>query len=149
MNDVRFKGSVLSLFRIVVGLLFVCHGLASIFGVLGGNRGTGQPVPMGQWPGWWAALIQLVCGGLVLIGLLTRPAALLASGSMAYAYFTVHQEKGLLPMTNGGEAAAMFCWSFLLVAVLGAGPWAVDALLRRDRTELTDRSTDRRAAATA
>ncbi|GGL28978.1 DoxX family protein [Planomonospora parontospora] len=126
----RLRGPVLSLFRAVTGLLFLFHGLASIFGVLGGNRGTGQAVEFGAWPGWWAALIQLVFGGLVLTGLLTRISALVCSGSMAYAYFVVHQPEHLLPLLNGGELAALFCWSFLLVTVLGPGPWALDALLR-------------------
>ncbi|MEV0001219.1 DoxX family protein [Micromonospora sp. NPDC050980] len=134
MAPAQLSGPVLSLFRIVVGALFVCHGAASIFGILGGNPTTGAAIPLGTWPGWWAALIQLVCGALVLVGLGTRPAALLASGSMAYAYFVVHQQHGLLPISNGGEAAAMFCWSFLLVAVLGPGPWALDVLLSRRRT---------------
>ncbi|GAA3756808.1 DoxX family protein [Micromonospora maritima] len=134
----QVNGPVLSLFRVVVGVLFVCHGAASIFGILGGNPATGGTVPFATWPGWWAALIQLVCGALVLVGLLTRPAALLASGSMAYAYFVVHQPHGLLPLRNGGELAALFCWTFLLVAVLGPGPWALDALLSRRRGEPAD-----------
>ncbi|MEU4771431.1 DoxX family protein [Micromonospora sp. NPDC023644] len=129
----RIGGPALSLFRAVVGLLFLCHGLASLLGILGGNRGTGEAVPLGEWPGWWAALIQAVCGGLVLVGLLTRAAALLASGSMAYAYFVVHQPDALLPLRNGGELAVLFCWSFLLIAVFGPGVWAVDTLLRARR----------------
>ncbi|MFJ1538451.1 DoxX family protein [Micromonospora chalcea] len=133
MIPTQLSGPFLSLFRVVVGLLFLCHGVASIFGVFGGNRGSGEPIPFATWPGWWAALIQLVCGVLVLVGLLTRPAALLASGSMAYAYFVVHQPQSLLPLENGGEMAALFCWSFLLVAVLGPGSWALDALLARRR----------------
>ncbi|MEU4381203.1 DoxX family protein [Micromonospora echinofusca] len=129
----RIGGPALSLFRAVVGLLFLCHGLASLLGILGGSRGTGEAVPLGEWPGWWAALIQAVCGGLVLVGLLTRPAALLASGSMAYAYFVVHQPDALLPLRNGGELAVLFCWSFLLIAVFGPGAWALDTLLRARR----------------
>ncbi|MBQ1072313.1 DoxX family protein [Micromonospora sp. C31] len=125
----RIGGPALSLFRAVVGLLFLCHGLASLLGVLGGNQGTGEAVPLGEWPGWWAALIQAVCGALVLVGLLTRAAALLASGSMAYAYFVVHQPDALLPLRNGGELAVLFCWSFLLIAVFGPGAWALDTLL--------------------
>ncbi|MER7585288.1 DoxX family protein [Kitasatospora sp. NPDC097691] len=121
---------VLTAFRIVVGLLFACHGAASLFGVLGGAKGGGT-VPLGQWPGWWAALIQLVGGVLVLLGAGTRTAALLCSGSMAYAYFTVHQEHALLPLQNGGEASVMFCWAFLTIAVLGSGPYALDRLLTR------------------
>ncbi|MCL7459317.1 DoxX family protein [Micromonospora echinofusca] len=130
----RIGGPALSLFRAVVGLLFLCHGLAALLGILGGSRGTGEAVPLGEWPGWWAALIQAVCGGLVLVGLLTRPAALLASGSMAYAYFVVHQPDALLPLRNGGELAVLFCWSFLLIAVFGPGAWALDTLLRARRS---------------
>ncbi|WP_051824903.1 DoxX family protein [Kitasatospora aureofaciens] len=120
---------VLTAFRVVVGLLFACHGVASVFGVLGGTKGGGS-LPLGQWPGWWAALIQLVGGALVLLGVGTRYAALLCSDSMAYAYFTVHQEHALLPLQNGGEPSVMFCWAFLAIAVLGAGPYSLDRLLR-------------------
>ncbi|GII21582.1 DoxX family protein [Planosporangium mesophilum] len=131
----RIHGETVSLYRMVIGLLFLCHGLASLFGVLGGAFGAGHTVAAGTWPGWWAALIQLVTGGLVLVGFLTRPAALLASGSMAFAYFTVHQERGLWPIQNGGELAALFCWSFLLIVVVGPGRWSVDRLLGRARSE--------------
>ncbi|MFC8846580.1 MULTISPECIES: DoxX family protein [unclassified Micromonospora] len=133
MNLDRLAGPVLSLFRMVIGLLFLFHGLSSLFGVFGGARGTGQAVPLGTWPGWYAALIQAVCGALVLAGLFTRPAALLASGSMAYAYFVVHQPEGLLPLRNGGELSVLFCWAFVLISVLGPGTWAADTLLGRRR----------------
>lgn len=133
MLSARLRDPVLSLFRIVVGLLFVFHGASSLFGIFGGARGTGQALEVGQWPGWWAALIQLVAGGLVLIGLFTRAAATLCSGSMAYAYFVVHQPKDLLPMHNGGELPAMFCWAFLLIAVLGAGSWSLESLMHANR----------------
>jgi putative oxidoreductase len=72
-------------------------------------------------------------GGLVLLGLLTRVAALLCSGAMAFAYFTVHQPQALLPLLNGGELAALFYLIFLLIAVLGPGPFALDAMLQRVR----------------
>jgi putative oxidoreductase len=117
------------LFRIVVGLLFACHGVAGLFGLLGGSRGSGEPIPVGVWPNWYAALIQLACGLLVLIGLATRPAAILASGSMAYAYFVVHQPEGLMPIENGGVNSALYAWSFLLIGVVGAGSWSLDALI--------------------
>ena len=129
----KYSAATLSLFRVVVGLLFALHGASSVFGVFGGNRGSGEAVPFGAWPGWWAGLIQLVCGLLVMVGLFTRPAALLASGSMAYAYFTVHQPQALLPLSNGGDSSALFAWGFLLIAVLGPGSWALDALLSRTR----------------
>ena len=122
---------VLSLFRVIVGALFVCHGAATLFGVLGGTPGTGAATPVGTWPGWWAALIQFAGGILVVLGLGTRLAAMLCSGSMAYAYFTIHQEKAALPIQNGGEAAVMFCWAFLLIALAGPGAWALDTLLTR------------------
>ncbi|MEU1184069.1 DoxX family protein [Streptomyces sp. NPDC005820] len=122
----------LGLFRIVVGLLFACHGAASLFGVLGGAVGTeGGTVDTGSWPGWYAAAIQLVCGVLVLLGLGTRAAAFLASGSMAYAYFKVHQPGALWPLENGGEASAMFCWAFLLLVFTGSGALSVDRLITR------------------
>ncbi|GGK87573.1 hypothetical protein Sme01_48980 [Sphaerisporangium melleum] len=134
MNVDRFAGPVLSLFRVVTGLLFMFHGLSSVFGVFGGSRGTGQAIPFGAWPGWWAAIIQLIFGTLVVLGLFTRVSALLSSGSMAYAYFVVHQPQALLPLNNGGEMAALFCWSFFLVAVFGPGVWALDTLIQRRRS---------------
>ena len=136
LSSPRFAQITWSLFRIVVGLLFTCHGLASLFGVLGGSRGTGEPLAVGLWPNWYAALIQLVCGLLVLVGLFTRPAAILASGSMAYAYFVVHQPDGLMPIENGGVTPALYAWTFLLIAAFGAGNWSADALIssRRGRT---------------
>ncbi|WP_431727899.1 DoxX family protein [Verrucosispora sp. TAA-831] len=146
MRTDRFGGPALSLFRMVIGLLFLCHGLSSLFGVFGGARGSGEPVPLGTWPGWWAALIQAVCGALVLVGLLTRPAALVASGSMAYAYFVVHQPEALLPLRNNGELSVLFCWSFLLIAILGPGSWALDNLLRqRNGAALDVKAAERRS----
>jgi putative oxidoreductase len=133
MSSPRLAAPLWSVFRIVVGLLFLCHGLASVFGVLGGNRGSGQAIEPGTWPNWYAGVIQLVCGGLVLAGLATRPAAILASGSMAYAYFVVHQPQALMPIQNGGVTPALYAWAFLAIAVIGAGPWSVDALIARHR----------------
>ncbi|MEU9984877.1 DoxX family protein [Streptomyces sp. NPDC050856] len=118
----------LGLFRMVVGLLFLCHGAASLFGVLGGAVGGGT-VPTGAWPGWYAAVIQLVGGALVLLGLGTRGAAFIASGSMAYAYFSAHQSQALFPLQNGGEPSVLFCWAFLLLVFTGPGAFALDGLL--------------------
>ncbi|MEV0405810.1 DoxX family protein [Actinoallomurus sp. NPDC050550] len=130
MNAVdRARPYVLSLFRIVVAFLFVCHGLASLFGVLGGVSGRGDALPAGNWPYWWAALIEFVAGVLVLVGLGTRVAALVCSGAMAYAYFSVHQPRALFPLQSGGDLAVLFCWAFLLVAIFGPGPWSLDRLV--------------------
>jgi putative oxidoreductase len=128
---------MLSLHRMIVAFLFACHGAASLFGVLGGAPGSGTAVPVGVWPYWWAGLIEFVGGILVLIGLGSRGAALICSGTMAYAYFTVHQPRAIFPIQNTGELAILFCWAFLLPAVFGPGPWALDriagtALRRRE-----------------
>ncbi|WP_310368027.1 DoxX family protein [Catenuloplanes atrovinosus] len=134
----RLSVPVTTLFRVVVGLIFAVHGSATVLGLFGGSRGTGEAVAVGLWPGWYAGVIQLVAGTLVVVGLATRVAALLCSGSMAYAYFVVHQPDALAPVANGGEAAALFCWAFLLIAVLGPGPYSLDALLtRRTRAAAT------------
>jgi putative oxidoreductase len=122
----------LGAFRMVVGLLFTVRGAASLFGVLGGAAGTdGGTIPAGTWPGWYAAVIQLVAGALVLLGLGTRGAALIASGSMAYAYFDVHQQAALWPIQNGGELPVLFCWAFLLLVFTGSGAFALDGLVGR------------------
>ncbi|MEU8545686.1 DoxX family protein [Streptomyces roseoverticillatus] len=123
---------VLSAFRVVIGLLFACHGIASLFGVLGGAAGThGGTVPAGTWPNWYAAVIQVVAGLLVLLGAGTRSAALIASGSMAYAYFDVHQSTALWPIQNGGELPVVFCWGFLLLVFTGPGALSLDRLFSR------------------
>jgi putative oxidoreductase len=138
----RNRGRVLALFRIVVSLCFACHGAAALFGILGGVYG-GTP-SFGAWPDWWAAVIELVGGILVLFGLGTRGAALICSGSMAFAYFTKHQPHEVFPIQNGGEPAVMFCWSYLLIAVFGPGSWALGSLFGRtpgsNSTEVTEES---------
>jgi putative oxidoreductase len=128
------RPQVLSVYRVVIALLFVTHGARTLFGVLGPGRTAGFL----EWPSWWAAAIQLVAGSLVLVGLFTRPAALLCSGSMAYAYFTVHVERALWPLQNGGEGAALFCWGFFLIAVFGAGVWSLDHALAARRHSSDD-----------
>ncbi|GAA2099654.1 DoxX family protein [Streptomyces albiaxialis] len=125
---------VLSLFRIVVGLLFACHGLGSLFGVIGPAAGPEvDTAATGAWPIWYAAVIELVGGTLVMLGVGTRTAALLCSGEMAYAYFDTHAPEGLIPLDNGGEIAAFYCWAFLLLVCTGPGPLSLDRLFRGRR----------------
>ncbi|MFI6182728.1 DoxX family protein [Nonomuraea sp. NPDC051191] len=132
------QGLFLAFYRFVTGLLFACHGVATLFGVLGGPQG---PAPsLGEWPGWWAAVIQLVAGVLVVLGVATRAAAVICSGTMAYAYFVVHQPQALFPIENGGEKAALFCWGFLLIAAFGPGRWALSARLTSPRAVAHERS---------
>ncbi|WP_431994379.1 DoxX family protein [Streptomyces griseoflavus] len=120
---------VLGLFRIVLGLLFASEGAATLFGVL--DR---EASPAGDWPFWYAGLIELVCGVLVLLGVATRGAAFLSSGAMAFAYFTEHQKDGLFPLQNGGLAPALFCWGFLLLVFFGPGSLSLSGPLRRGDT---------------
>lgn len=122
----------LTALRLVSGFLFACHG-AQGFGAFGGVDGQGAAVPLGMWPAWWASAIELVAGILICVGLGTRAAAVVASGVMAYAYFTVHQPMGLLPLQNMGEQAALYAWIFLLIAAAGPGKLALSRLVFRSR----------------
>jgi putative oxidoreductase len=123
----------LSVFRVMFGLLFLCHGLAALIG-WPAHDSAHYPAPVGQWPGYYAGWIEAVTGALITLGLFTRPAAFLASGEMAFAYFTVHMAKDFFPINNGGEAAVMFCFAFLLLIFAGGGPYALDARLGGRRT---------------
>ncbi|MDT9698483.1 DoxX family protein [Streptomyces sp. P17] len=128
----------LGLFRIVVGLLFACHGASSLFGVLGG-----QSVETGTWPNWYAAVIELVGGSLVLLGLATRAAAFVSSGAMAYAYFKVHQPEALWPIQNSGEGAAMFCWAMFLLIFTGSGAFGLDRLFAKRSSAQREPASER------
>ncbi len=125
-------GLVTGASRIVISFLFGFHGLQG-FGFFGGVDGQGGGVPFGSFPGWWGSLFELVGALLLLVGLASRPAAILLSGVMAYAYFTVHAPMGLLPLQNMGEPAAVYAWIFLLFAAIGPGRFAVDTLIKRRR----------------
>lgn len=118
----RSGPAALALFRIVIGLLFALHGTAKLFGWPATKSGA---VPFGTWPYWWAGVIELAVGVLVALGLFTRIAAVIGSGTMAFAYFTEHQAKGLLPIENGGELATLYCFAFLLIALIGPGAFAL------------------------
>ena len=124
-----FSPAVLGIFRIVIGLLFAMHGTVKLFSWPMALKGGATP--FGQWPYWWAGVIEVVVGLLLMLGLFTRSAAILGSGTMAYAYFTAHQAKGLWPIQNGGEPAVLFCFAMLLIGFAGAGAFAVDTLIRQ------------------
>src|SRR5512145_739321 len=113
--------------RILTGLMFMAHGLQKIFGMFGG-------VPEGA-PAfivYGAGAIELVTGALIAIGLVTAPAAFLASGTMAFAYFLGHvmspqnPTHNILPIVNKGELAVLYCWVFFFIAAKGSGIWSVD-----------------------
>jgi len=123
----RFESYAYALMRIVAGLLFLFHGLQKLFGMYGGKT-----VPLMSQYGL-AGVIELIGGALVMIGLFAGPAAFVASGEMAYAYFVSHQPGGTWPVENGGELAALYCFVFLYVATRGSGTWSVDWLRGRGR----------------
>lgn len=116
----RYSPMTYALMRIVFGFLWVFHGLQKI-GVFGGD-----PVAPLSLRGA-AAGIEIVAGLLIMVGLFTRPAAFIASGQMAVAYFLVHAPRALWPIHNGGEPAVLFCFAFLYIASRGAGVWSLDA----------------------
>lgn len=118
-----FSEYVYATMRIVVGFMFLWHGTQKLFGF---------PAPM---PDGVPAFVQLVAGPIelvggvmIMIGLMTGWAAFLCSGLMAAAYFMAHGFKALLPFSNGGELAAIYCFVFLFMASRGSGVWSVDAL---------------------
>jgi putative oxidoreductase len=124
----RYAPGVYAAFRIVFGLLFLLHGLQK-FGLVGGME-----VPFfGAGPIGAAKAIEPICGVLIMLGLFTRPAAFIASGQMAVAYFIVHQPMGGLPVQNGGELAVHYCFAFLYIAARGSGPASVDAMRQRPK----------------
>ena len=92
-----------------------------------GPRLTAAPV--GAWPFFYAGVLELVAGVLITVGLFTRIAAFLASGAMAVAFFTQHLPTGVIPMTNGGELAVLYCFAFFLLIFTGGGAFALDARL--------------------
>lgn len=125
----RQTDTIYGLFRIVAGFLFMCHGLQKMFGVLGG-----QVQPAGSLA-WVAGVIELTCGFLIMIGLLTSWAAFLASGTMAVAYFMAHQPQGTLPIQNQGELAVLYAFVFLYIAARGAGSLSVANAMRKPALE--------------
>ena len=123
-----FEPTVLSIFRIITGLLLFQYGVAkllkfptvplfekvqalSLFGVAG--------------------MFELVLGGLLLLGLFTRPVAFILCGEMAAAYFIEHFPRNFIPILNGGSLAIIFCFSCLYFVCAGGGPWSLDALMRK------------------
>ncbi len=119
-----------SVLRIVAALLFVQFGTMKLFAFPVGlppNGGTATFLTQV----WFGGVLELVGGGLLLVGLFTRPVAFVLAGEMAVAYFQFHAPKGPWPLVNGGVAAIVFCFLWLYFSAAGAGPWSLDA--RRGR----------------
>ena len=119
---------VLSVLRIVTALLLLQFGMAKLLGFpVYGNL---NHVPALSLP-WFAGTLELVGGAFLLLGIFTRPVAFILSGLMAFAYFLGHAPKGIIPLSNGGNLAIIFCFVFLYFACAGGGAWSADALVRR------------------
>ena len=131
---------VLSIFRFMVGLLLFQYGVKKMLGF--------PPIPANAPAaflnkvelmslGGIAGVLKLLLGGLLLIGLFTRPAAFVLSGLMAFAYFIGHMFQGgmgspaFIPLLNRGNAAILFCFACLYISAVGGGPWSLDAMMRK------------------
>ena len=118
-----WSSRALAALRIVAGLLFLAHGVIKVFGF-----------PTGAEPGQQELLslfgiggvIELITGLLLILGLFTRPAAFIASGQMAVAYWMFHFPSSPYPAVNGGDAAILYCFIFLYIFTAGPGAWSVD-----------------------
>jgi len=112
---------ILSILRILAAATFLTHGTMKLFG-----WPAPFPYPLNGLL-YTAAILEVVGGALLVIGLFSRPVAFILSGLMAFAYFLGHASGGFFPALNGGEPALLFCFVFLYIAAAGPGPWSVDA----------------------
>ena len=119
---------MLSALRIVAALLFMTHGTVKLLGFPPGA--PRPPLVLASQLGV-AGLLEMFGGGLLLVGLFTRPVAFVLSGEMAVAYFTQHAPQSDWPIVNGGELAVLYCFIWLFYVAAGPGPWSVDALRKR------------------
>jgi putative oxidoreductase len=119
----KYSSCCYALMRIVVGFLFLWHGVQKLFGFPGG-----MPAGVPAFITYVAGPIELVGGILIMIGLFTHWTAFICSGQMAFAYWMAHGTKALLPIQNNGELAALYCFVFLFIAAQGGGIWSVDSL---------------------
>lgn len=132
MNSLnRFADPVYCVLRFLAGVMFACHGLDKIFGTFGGHRGGPPIILVGGW-------IEMICGFLIAIGLLTRIAAFISSGEMAVAFFMMHAKNGVLvPYVNKGELAVVYCFIFLFMFFYGPGRLSLDSMFARGKAVAT------------
>ncbi|MDH0615732.1 MULTISPECIES: DoxX family protein [unclassified Agrobacterium] len=117
----RYRPQALGALRIMTALLFIAHGTQKLFGFPTSQMDGSLPTMLLA-----AALLELVGGILVLVGLFTRPVAFILSGQMAVAYFMAHAPSNFFPALNGGDAAILFCFIFLYLVFAGPGAFSVD-----------------------
>jgi putative oxidoreductase len=119
----RYTPYALSALRIVTALIFIEHGTQKLFGWPAPPQG-GLPPALSLY--WWGAILETFGGLLILIGLFTRPVAFVLSGEMAVAYWMFHAPRSVFPLLNGGDAAILYCFVFLLLVFTGAGAFSLD-----------------------
>ncbi|OJT96505.1 MAG: DoxX family protein [Alphaproteobacteria bacterium 65-7] len=117
----KFSYQILGITRIVAGLLFLEHGTTKFLNFPPGNM---HP-PLASLSGI-SGMIEIVTGVLIVLGFFSRPAAFLASGTMAFAYWLVHAKNSMFPVQNGGDAAILFCFLFLYLAAAGPGAFSIN-----------------------
>ncbi len=127
IDSANWSSRMLSVLRIMTGLLFLEHGTQKFFAFPGPGPAL-TPLLVGQ------GLLELVGGVLIMIGLFTRPVAFILAGDMAVAYFMAHAPKGFFPSLNGGKLAILYCFVFLYLSVAGGGVWSVDEQRARSRS---------------
>ncbi len=129
----------LALLRIGAGLIFLEHGTQKFLGFPAGESSlSGLALDN---PGAFAGIVELVTGVLITLGLFTRPAAFIASGTMAVAYWMAHAPQNFFPVNNGGDAAILYCFVFLYLVFAGSGAWSVDGMRAGTRANAVDRPT--------
>jgi len=121
-----YASQLLSVLRIMSGLLLLEHGTAKYLSFPVGPMNNASPATMGG----AAGILELIGGFLLAIGLFTRPVAFILSGMTAVAYFYVHAPRGFFPILNTGELAAVYCFLFLYLAAAGGGPWSIERIWR-------------------
>lgn len=119
---------VLSILRIVTALLLIEHGAQKLFGFPSPPSAAMGGMPAAFSLIWYAAVLEFFGGILLLVGLVTRLAAFVLSGEMAFAYWIAHAPRSPFPVLNGGDAAILFCFVFLFLAAAGGGAWSLDRL---------------------
>jgi putative oxidoreductase len=130
MDLTTWTPRMLSVLRIITGLLFLEHGTQKLLGFPPSEHAGPALFSLIGLQG----MLELAGGFLIVIGLFTRPVAFILAGDMAVAYFMAHAPKGFFPSLNGGQLAILFCFVFLYLVFAGAGPWSVDEQLARSRS---------------
>jgi putative oxidoreductase len=116
-----YAPQALAVLRIVAALLFLAHGTQKLMGFP-----AAEFAPPVFSIFWFAGVIEIITGILIALGFFTRPAAFIASGTMAFAYWMAHAPANFYPVNNGGDAAILFCFVFLYLVFAGPGAWSIN-----------------------